>query len=692
MAERLSVGTAMDRYVVLEYLAEGGMGAIYLGKKLGAGGFEKEVVLKQLLPEFTQQPEFIDLFLREARLSATLDHANIVHTIDLVNAGDQYFIVMEYVRGGDLRTLLKRAKRRKKRLAPAAGLFIGRELLGALAYAHQKIGNDGKPLGLIHRDVSPSNVLVSGTGEVKLTDFGIAKASTHRSVFYRVKGKVGYMSPEQARGETLDPRSDLYSVAVCLYEMLTGERLFVAAGLTTSADEMYAQPVPAVSRKRPGLAKDLDKVMFKALAVDRAERYQSAGEFQEALLRVAHRNGLMMSATDLARHLVDACGLVDEWSSASVKQPSAEGTEAYSFGQGPGTDKIHLADVGPDSVDGEGPPSRGPDSVEVVQDLDDYLEEDPDSEVDADVDGAWARDAQRKPAAKREVTGLHQLTGLELTSIIRADELTHLGSKPLVDVSTPDPSSELSSVTPPPSRPAPPRAAPARPSQPSAPALPARQQQLPTGKSRATEAQPTERFAKLPRLGGIPLWVGLIALLLVGVAIFFAIGMSGPALKAPKSPHHSTTQDPPAATPTGKLTMTSDPAGARVLVEDREKCKTPCTLSDLSTAAPVIVRVELAGYLPWSGLIDLTKDTTRAAKLRKEPADRTTWGQVTLKTATPAEVLVNGAAIGHVTTAGPLWLPPGKATLTVVGPGGKTEKQDLVVKAGISVELVVKLP
>src|SRR6187401_2879063 len=148
-------GAPIERYVVLEYLAEGGMGAIYLGKKLGAGGFEKEVVLKQLLPEFTQQPEFIDLFLREARISATLDHANIVHTIDLVNAGDQYFIVMEYVRGGDLRTLLKRAKRRRKRMDAASALFVARELLSALGYAHGKVGTDGKPLGLIHRDVSP---------------------------------------------------------------------------------------------------------------------------------------------------------------------------------------------------------------------------------------------------------------------------------------------------------------------------------------------------------------------------------------------------------------------------------------------------------------------------------------------------------------------------------------------------------
>src|SRR5687768_10516378 len=216
------------------------MGAIYLGKKLGAGGFQKEVVLKQLLPEFTSQTEFIDLFLREARLSATLDHANIIHTIDLVTAGDEYFIVMEYLDGADLRTLLKRAKRsRIGRLSAAAGVYVAREVLSALAYAHSKIGPHGKPLHLIHRDVSPSNILLSRNGEVKLTDFGIAKASTHNSVFYRVKGKVGYMSPEQARNQVLDHRSDLYSLAVCIYEVIAGERLFVHAGLTTSPDEIY---------------------------------------------------------------------------------------------------------------------------------------------------------------------------------------------------------------------------------------------------------------------------------------------------------------------------------------------------------------------------------------------------------------------------------------------------------------------
>src|SRR5215471_8621457 len=337
--ERAVLQTPLDRYVILEYLAEGGMGAIYLGKKLGMGGFEKEVVLKQLLPEFTEQPEFIDLFLREARLSASLDHANIVHTIDLVAAGNDFFIVMEYVKGGDLRTILKRAKRRDKMWRPEASLFIGREILGALAYAHAKTGPEGKPLNLIHRDVSPSNILLSHSGEVKLTDFGIAKANTHRSVFYKVKGKVGYMSPEQARGEPLDHRSDLYSGAVCLYEILTGERLFVG-DLSMSADQIYSQPVPRVSQKRRALPSDLDAVMGKALAVDPNQRFQTAVEFSDALLRVAHKNGLMCGAPDLAAHLRELCGEdVASWMHIDDEEEEDEsrpGTELLSS-EGTGT-------------------------------------------------------------------------------------------------------------------------------------------------------------------------------------------------------------------------------------------------------------------------------------------------------------------------------------------------------------------
>jgi eukaryotic-like serine/threonine-protein kinase len=413
-------GAPIDRYVVLEHLSEGGMGAIYVGKKLGAGGFEMEVVLKQLLPEFTEQEEFIDLFLREAKLSATLDHANIIHTIDLVTAGGEYFIVMEYLAGGDLRTLLKRAKRRGARFSPAAAIYIAREVLAALAYAHVKRDIDGKPLRLIHRDVSPSNILVSHAGEVKLTDFGIAKAATHNSLFYKVKGKIGYMSPEQAKSEPLDNRADLYSLAVCLYEIITGEKLFVHVGLTTSADAIYSQPVPPVSRKVPGLHKDLDAVMAKALAISPTLRYQTAGEFNEALTRCAHRHGLLMSAPELAQELSSACGPFDQWrdeeeDESAPAEPRA-GTEVYD----PREDEE--ASMAPLSInkDSRPRPASAGASLESIHAL-----------------AARADAAAKLPRAPSE---LGRFQGVELTSMINLMDLeaggraSTMGSHPLVDL------------------------------------------------------------------------------------------------------------------------------------------------------------------------------------------------------------------------------------------------------------------
>jgi serine/threonine protein kinase len=475
----------IDRYVVLEYLSEGGMGAIYLGKKLGAGGFEKEVVLKQLLPEFTQQPEFIDLFLREARLSANLDHANIIHTIDLVTAGAEYFIVMEYLAGADLRTLLKRTKRMRTRMSPPAALYVAREILSALAYAHAKTGADGKPLRLIHRDVSPSNILVSQIGEVKLTDFGIAKAATHNSVFYRVKGKVGYMSPEQARNDPLDLRSDLYSIAVVLYEMMTGERLFVHAGLTSTPDQIYGQPIPLVSRKIDGLPADLDKVMLRALSVDPDARYQTAGELQEALLRVAHRHGLLMSAPELAGHLRKIAGDPAEWRELEAPESGghAGGTELYAMddGVGEGTEQLSVDDLDDDDF--------GPDLPLV-------------------------RERQ-----KTSITHLSKLQGMELTSMINLAGLESQGAKPLVDLA--DLGSDerrkpkitegvpLSMAAPKPPRPA--------------ASEPVERTQS-VGPMRA----PSEADEPRRRWG----WVVAALIVLAAAAVAAAIGLSGPEVKA----------------------------------------------------------------------------------------------------------------------------------------------------------------
>ncbi len=332
------------RYRIERYLTEGGMGAIYVGKKLGPSGFEKEVVLKQLLPEYTARPEFRDLFFREAKISATLDHANIVHVFDLVESDESLFIVMEYVRGVDLRTIIRRSKLRRRELSPAAALHITLEVLAGLSYAHNRRTQAGASMAIIHRDVSPSNILCSVQGEVKLSDFGIAKAATHSSAFYRVRGKVGYMSPEQARSQPIDHRTDLYSVAVCLYEALTAERLFVG-DLSTPADVIYAQTIVPPSKKRKGLPTALDVVLSTALSADPADRYQDSVAFADALRQVAHRHGLLYSAPQLGEHLRHILGsdpqkwLSDDKPGASgnpstqkIPAKELEGKEAASIG------------------------------------------------------------------------------------------------------------------------------------------------------------------------------------------------------------------------------------------------------------------------------------------------------------------------------------------------------------------------
>jgi len=531
------VGDApIDRYVVLEHLSEGGMGAIYVGKKLGAGGFEMEVVLKQLLPEFTQQEEFIDLFLREAKLSATLDHANIVHTIDLVTAGNEYFIVMEYLPGGDLRTLVKKAKRRGKRFSPAAAIYISREVLSALAYAHAKRDFEGKPLKLIHRDVSPSNILLSYAGEVKLTDFGIAKAATHTSLFYKVKGKIGYMSPEQAKSEPLDHRSDLYSLAVCMYEILTGERLFVHAGLTTSAEEIYSQPVPQISKKVPGLTPDLDAIMQKALAINPDDRYQTAGELQEALMRCAHRNGLLMSAPELATELRDACGTPDQWRDDADDDDfgyvARAGTEIYDVEDEEDEDDDEDLGIGPMSIHSIAAKANKPAAPKLPPPKPKLPPPRP----------------NMRPKTEASADKFH---GVELTSIINMMDVEHEGAKPLVDFdqASPPPRRELDSgprqlgsdpALIGPSTPVPPPPA-LRPPAPmrldSAEVMATTPRRFVAGVPQA-QPEPTiknARLASVPR-GGFQLrpWIVIAVILLVAGIAALIVAMSGPNVGAGK--------------------------------------------------------------------------------------------------------------------------------------------------------------
>ncbi|HRI50876.1 MAG TPA: serine/threonine-protein kinase [Pseudomonadota bacterium] len=305
-----AAGEEVGGYVLGELLTQGGMASVYLGKRVAPGGFVKTVVLKRLRPELGRQPPLVALFLREASLSAALEHPSIVRTLDLTRIDGDYYLVMEYVSGGDLRLLLRRARRRGQRFSVAAALYMALELLGALEYAHTRCTPDGRPLGLSHRDVSPANILLSAEGEVKLSDFGIAQASApevEATLGVRLRGKVGYMSPEQAAGMAVDARTDLFALAAVLYEVLTDKRLFIGQPGQPAA-EIYDAAIVPPSQLCPELPPAFDDVLRRALARRREDGYQSARELGTALRELAREHGLWLCRLGLAEHLREVCG------------------------------------------------------------------------------------------------------------------------------------------------------------------------------------------------------------------------------------------------------------------------------------------------------------------------------------------------------------------------------------------------
>lgn len=293
-------GRAIQSYVIQERIAGGGMGHIYKAIKKGIGGFEKQVVLKQLLPELTRDPDLVQLFFREAQIHAVLDHANIVHIIDLVGDGNNYYIVMEYVRGTDLYNLLKTFKEINRRMPLEAALFIGREMLKGLDYAHGKKDEKGTDLGIVHRDVSPTNVLISAAGEVKITDFGIARAESYATNFFQIRGKAAYMSPEQAVGEDPDCRSDIYSAAVCIYEMIADRRPLPSPKKGTGAVAHYSRQIKPLATIRSNVSPSLDEVILSALSMDFRKRPGSAREFLAGLEDVVVHDNLHYTGMKLA--------------------------------------------------------------------------------------------------------------------------------------------------------------------------------------------------------------------------------------------------------------------------------------------------------------------------------------------------------------------------------------------------------
>ena len=295
-------GERFGQYTLLEKIAAGGMAEVWKARMRGVEGFQKTVAIKKILPYMTDNSEFIGMFIDEAKLAAQLGHPNIVHIYDLGKIGRDYYIAMEYVEGKDLRSILNAAWRKHLWMPLGLGLLIGSRLASALDYAHRKRDFEGRELGLVHRDVSPQNVLISYEGDVKLCDFGIAKAVSKvgQTQMGALKGKLQYMSPEQAWGRPIDARSDIFSLGAVLFEMLTGERLFSGESEMSVLEAVRQGHVRHVRQIDPLIPTEVEAIVDRALAYEPQDRFQSAGELAQRLEEVLHNLTPAPGPTDLA--------------------------------------------------------------------------------------------------------------------------------------------------------------------------------------------------------------------------------------------------------------------------------------------------------------------------------------------------------------------------------------------------------
>ncbi|HUU03088.1 MAG TPA: serine/threonine-protein kinase [Myxococcota bacterium] len=271
------------KYVLTERLGGGGMAEVFRARLHGPGGFEKDLAVKLILPQFSDEPEFVEMFIREATLAARLDHAAIVRIHEFDQIDGTYYIAMELVDGKDLRTIMARARKRNRPAHVAEVLMVALDVCRGLAFAHGELTQHSTPI--IHRDISPHNIIISRAGEVKITDFGIAKIASAASITRTgvIKGKASYMSPEQARGGAVDPRSDLFSLGCVIWEMLTGQRLFSGENDLVVLEKLQHGKIDPPGRYNTEVPGEVDKLVLKLLSRDSAGRYSSAGELSSEL-------------------------------------------------------------------------------------------------------------------------------------------------------------------------------------------------------------------------------------------------------------------------------------------------------------------------------------------------------------------------------------------------------------------------
>lgn len=298
---------SFGKYFLVDKIAMGGMAEIFKAKTFGHGGFENLLVIKRILSHLSANDQFVRMFMDEAKVSALLQHNNVVRIYDFGRLRDNYFIAMECVEGKDVKLILRKLAERRKLLPREFAVYIAMEAAKGLDYAHKRTTLQGQPLDIVHRDVSPSNILVSYNGEVKVADFGIVKAANcaEDTDAGMLKGKFEYMSPEQASGKDLDRRSDIFSLGIILHEMLTGRRLFKSDDEIKTLERIKAGDVDPPSTLNPSVPARLDEIVMRALARDTDDRYQDARELHADLLEFLYPASPDLTQQSLAHFMAE---------------------------------------------------------------------------------------------------------------------------------------------------------------------------------------------------------------------------------------------------------------------------------------------------------------------------------------------------------------------------------------------------
>jgi serine/threonine-protein kinase len=301
---------SFGKYTLLERIAVGGMAEVFLAMQAGVEGFEKWLAIKRIRPHLSNEEAFIKMFLNEAKLAAQLQHPNIVQIYDLGHVQDSYFIAMEYISGRDMSRVIPKAEKMGIPFPLEYALAIAASVLDGLAYAHPRADAYGVPLNIVHRDVTPENIMVGWNGNVKILDFGIAKAATQsdQTRAGEIKGKLSYMSPEQAMGKSLDARSDLFALGIVLYEWVTGYRLFTGENEMAILKSIIDGKIYPPSYFREDVPERIEEILMRALMKNRDERYQSARDMQLDILQWFTEVGFTPTSLHLANFLKQIFG------------------------------------------------------------------------------------------------------------------------------------------------------------------------------------------------------------------------------------------------------------------------------------------------------------------------------------------------------------------------------------------------